>query len=294
MAEPQAGRSLLLASLALCVPLFFEAQALAADTNAILSSPVPTRAEDSLVLPDIPNLEPRPRAIVLQIPDGDTLRLTDRRVIRLACVDAPDLALSQPTHFANQELREENFRVEGENRKAAGDADKKALRRKDARRHVNQYFALEARDALRKLALKRHVTLRAKIRKKDPQGRLVADVVLENGTSLAAFLVENGFAYVVHDPDFPKGYLEALYALQHRAMQARRGFWGKILEIEAARLPWTGNTETRLFYSGNDVRSQQIKPRLRMYFGTLLDAFSSGYAPANSRDFWPPTGKNAG
>ncbi|MBU3832131.1 MAG: hypothetical protein H9993_05390, partial [Candidatus Desulfovibrio faecigallinarum] len=96
---------------------------------------------------------------------------------------------------------------------------------------------------------------------------------------------------VVHDPHFPQGYLDALYALQQKAMQARRGFWGRILELEAARLPWTGNTETRLFYSGNDVRSQQIKPRLRMYFGTLLDAFSSGYAPARSRDFWPAADK---
>lgn len=283
------GPKVLLRALVLCATLGSTPMAMAAETEGdmVLSAPVPAREETRLVLPDIPELEPRPRAIVLQIPDGDTLRLTDRRVIRLACIDAPDLALSQPTLFTNQELREENFHVEkDEETQAKG--TKKGQR---SRRHVEQYFAVEARDALRKLALKRHVTLRAEASRKDPQGRLLADVVLEDGTSLAAFLVENGFAYVVHDPHFPQGYLDALYALQQKAMQARRGFWGRILELEAARLPWTGNTETRLFYSGNDVRSQQIKPRLRMYFGTLLDAFSSGYAPARSRDFWPAADK---
>ena len=198
-----------------------------------------------------------------------------------------ELVFAEKMALLGKELREENFHVEkDEETQAKG--TKKGQR---SRRHVEQYFAVEARDALRKLALKRHVTLRAEASRKDPQGRLLADVVLEDGTSLAAFLVENGFAYVVHDPHFPQGYLDALYALQQKAMQARRGFWGRILELEAARLPWTGNTETRLFYSGNDVRSQQIKPRLRMYFGTLLDAFSSGYAPARSRDFWPAADK---
>ncbi len=279
--------AIVLCAMVLAAPVAAPVPAAPAEAaDVVLSAPVPAREEPRPVLPDVPLLPHKPRAIVVQVPDGDTLRLTDRRIIRLACLDTPDLAFSRPTTFTHQELREENFRADDtvvkEEAKEARQARQKP---------VNQYFALEARDALRRLAAKKHVLLRAATSRKDPQGRLIADVLVEDGTSggtsLAAFLVEHGFAYVVHDPMFSRAYHEALYALQLKAIQARRGFWGVILELDAARLPWVGNTETRLFYSGNDVRSQQIKPRLRMYFGTLLDAFSSGYAPANSRDFWP-------
>lgn len=266
-----------LPALVLCASLALAAPVQAEDM--VLSAPAPTSEEELPALPDLPLLAHRPKAIVVQVPEGDSLRLTDRRIIRLACIDTPDLALSRPTFFPHQELREENFHV-----------DEAAVEENSAERklpRVNQYFAVEARDALRRLAAKKHVILRAETPRKDPMGRLVADVVLEDGTSLAAFLVEHGFAYVVHDPAFPRAYHEALFALQLKAIQARRGFWGRILDLDAAHLPWVGNTETRLFYSGKDIRSQQIKPRLRMYFGTLLDAFSSGYAPVNARDFWP-------
>ena len=85
----------------------------------------------------------------------------------------------------------------------------------------------------------------------------MCDVLLEDGTSLSAFMVEHGFAYVVRDADFPREYVQMLLKLQARAMANRRGFWGVILSLEAAKHPWIGNTQTHLFYSSQDVRGQQ-------------------------------------
>ena len=252
---------------------------------APLSRPVGTPPEEELVLREIPLLPARPKARIVLVLDGDTLRLGDRRTIRLACIDAPELALSSPTTFVNQELREENFRAEEAAPADQAGQAKKARQARPLRKEL--YFAREAQQALRKLALKKKATLRCATSKKDPQGRLVCDVLLEDGTSLSAFMVEHGFAYVVRDADFPGEYVQMLLRLQVRAMANRRGFWGVILSLEAAKHPWIGNTQTHLFYSSQDVRGQQIKPRLRQYFGTLLDAFSSGFAPARSLDFWP-------
>ena len=71
------GPKVLLRALVLCATLGLAPLTMAAETEGdmVLSAPVPAREEARLVLPDIPELEPRPRAIVLQIPDGDTLRL---------------------------------------------------------------------------------------------------------------------------------------------------------------------------------------------------------------------------
>ena len=99
----------------------------------------------------------------------------------------------------------------------------------------------------------------------------------------------NGLAYVVFDRDFPPEYQEVLLKLQRRAMRARRGFWDRILGMEAAKRTYTGDRETKLFYAASDVRGLKVKPRMRVYFGNLLDAFNAGFAPARSTDFWPPS-----
>lgn len=247
---------------------------------------VPAAVEDApVVIPELPALAVRPRARVVLVPDGDTLRLADRRSVRLACVDAPDLAVSAPTVFRHQELRGSNFRLDGE--EASDNRREKATNGRRVRHGAEQFGAKEARQALRGLVLGHEATLRAVTNKKDPQGRLVADVILDDGTCLSAWLVENGLAYVVADADFPEAYTDALFALQARALRDRRGFWDVVLSHEAARRPWTGNMETRLFYAASDERAQRIKPRLRRYFGTLQDAFLQGFAPADSRGFWP-------
>ena len=240
---------------------------------------VPAAEEDGIPHEKLlPLLEKQPEGRVVMVLDGDTLRLADRRTIRLACIDAPDRSFSSPMYHANQGLREDNFQpargsVRTEQRSFRG---------------MEYKYAYEAYKELKKKALKQSVLLAAPKREKDPQGRLIADVILRDGTSLNSYLVANGLAYVVINPSYPKEYTDALVALQNKAIAEKCGFWDMLFSLEAARQPYTGNKATSLFYSGNDIRSQQIKPRLRVYFGTLMDAFMAGFAPASASDFWPP------
>ncbi len=240
----------------------------------------PAAGEEDSVLHNttLPLLDRQPEGRVVMVLDGDTLRLADRRTIRLACIDAPDRSFSSPMYHANQGLREDNFQPA----RGSVHIEKKAFR------GMEYKYAYDAYKELKKKALKQPVRLAAPKREKDPQGRLIADVILRDGTSLSSYLVANGLAYVVINPSYPREYTDALVALQNKAIAEKRGFWDMLFSLEAARQPYTGNKATFLFYSGSDIRSQQIKPRLRVYFGTLMDAFMAGFAPASARDFWPP------
>lgn len=249
--------------------------------------PAPVRDIPDLTLPELPPLPEQPAGRIMFILDGDSVRLADRRTIRLACIDAPDLALSSPYNPRFGELKRDNFYVvpgtvhEDPEQAEASHSTRQRPQAKE------QMYAAEAKQKLVPLVLKERVTLRAPYSRKDTHGRLVADVVLDDGTSLSAFMVSMGLAFVVRDPDYPEDYVTSLLSLQRAAIAGHRGFWNILFALEASREPWIGNSETFLFYSSRDVRGQQIKPRLRVYFGTLLDAFLAGFAPARSRDFWP-------
>ncbi len=229
-----------------------------------------------------PVLPGRAKGTVSRALDGDTLALADGRTVRLACVDAPDLVSSYSRDVIEKnrkDFREINFRTDA---KAGGEAKEKTSR-------LGQYYSVRSRKALAEAAAHRQVVLHAGTLKRDRQKRIVADAALEHGRSLSAHLVMNGLAYVVYDRDFPAEYQEVLLKLQRRAMRARRGFWDRILGMEAAKRTYTGDRDTRLFYAASDVRGLKVKPRMRVYFGNLLDAFNAGFAPARSTDFWPPS-----
>ncbi len=223
-------------------------------------------------------LRHQPKGRVILVPDGDTLRLADRRQVQLACVNAPDFAISLPKQRETQELLRENFHPQTQN---------VPMTTASATHAGEQKYAAEAHDVLKTVSSRQLVTLMVPSNRRDTQGMLICDAILENGVSLSGYMVARGLAYVVRDSDYPEEYLAGLMQLQIEAMHERRGFWDMVLSLEAASQPWIGDSETGLFYSSTDMRGQQIKPRLRVYFGTLLDAFSSGFAPASSRAFWP-------
>ena len=47
------------------------------------------------------------------------------------------------------------------------------------------------------------------------------------------------------------------------------------------------NKESRRFFPAASPDAQRIKPRNRVHFGTLMDAFLAGYAPARQTNPWP-------
>lgn len=192
---------------------------------------------------------PQPAGVVARCFDGDTLKLADRRIVRLAGIDAPEVA-----------------------------HDKEKA----------QYYARQSREELARLAKGRKVRLfAAGINSRDRHGRIVADVRLEDGQSLSELMLERGAAFYYPHQDQSPQLQERLRALQEQAISERRGLWAHLLSLPLARENYTGNRTSLRFFPAACPEAEHIKPRNRVYFGTLMDAFLAGYAPARVCPFWP-------
>lgn len=195
------------------------------------------------------DLSPHPSSIVAHCFDGDTIKLMDRRVVRLAGIDAPE--------------------VPHKGSKA-------------------QYYSRQARKVLSGLAKGKQVNLVFPgLHPKDNYGRLVCEAFLDNGDSLNAMLVEQGAAFFYPHRDLNPEFQEKLRLLQEDAIRERRGMWDKLLSLPLSREPFIGNNQSLRFFPANCPQAQSIKPRNRVNFGTLMDAFLAGYAPARICKFWP-------
>ncbi|MCR5563212.1 MAG: thermonuclease family protein [Desulfovibrio sp.] len=181
--------------------------------------------------------------------DGDTLKLNDRRIVRLAGIDAPEVA-------------HKNLQA--------------------------QYYSREARLLLIKLAKGRKVSLLpAGSEEKDAYGRIIADVILPDGSSLSDAMVSSGAAFFYPHKNLTPSLQKRLLELQRQAMREKRGMWQHILSSPIAKQNYIGNRTSLRFFPEDCPEAQRIKPRKQMHFGTLLDAFHAGYAPARICPFWP-------
>lgn len=181
--------------------------------------------------------------------DGDTVKLRDRRIVRLAGIDAPETA------------------------------------HKDS---PAQYYSRQARQLIEELARGKTVQLEfpgENIR--DRHNRLIANVILPDGQSLNELMVANGAAFFYPHPDLDAEFMEKLRELQAEAIQDRRGFWEKLLSLPLADDHYVGNKNSLRFFPANCPPAINMKPRNRENFGALIDAFLAGYAPARICIFWP-------
>jgi endonuclease YncB( thermonuclease family) len=192
----------------------------------------------------------RDEGIVAHCFDGDTVKLTDRRVIRLAGIDAP-------------ELPHEGMKA--------------------------QYYAREARQELIRLAQGKKVRLVADGQNglKDSHGRIIADLHLENGHSLSALMVRCGAALFYPHKDQNTDFQKHLLELQQKSIADRAGLWTRLFSLPLALNNYVGNRASSRFFPADCPEVQLVKPRNRVYFGTLMDAFLAGYAPARACLFWP-------
>lgn len=192
----------------------------------------------------------QPDGTVAHCFDGDTLKLRDRRVVRLAGIDAPELGRGQTQP---------------------------------------QYYAREAKAELERLATGRQVALLAAgVNDHDRHGRLVAELRLADGRSLNELMVASGAAFFYPHRDLGPEFQERLRDLQAQAIHERRGLWAHLLSLPLARETYVGNRASLRFFPVNCPEARHIKPRNRIHFGTLMDAFLAGYAPARICLFWPP------
>ncbi|MDE7242244.1 thermonuclease family protein [Desulfovibrio sp.] len=191
----------------------------------------------------------QPDGMVAHCFDGDTFKLRDRRVVRLAGIDSPELGRGET---------------------------------------IPQYYAREAKAELERLTRGQQVSLySAGVSDRDRHGRLVADVRLADGRSLNDLMVASGAAFFYPHRDLGPEFQERLRDLQAEAIRERRGLWAHLLELPLAQETYVGNRGSLRFFPVNCPEARHIKPRNRVHFGTLMDAFLAGYAPARVCLFWP-------
>ncbi len=205
----------------------------------------PARAADA-VLPGAPE------GTVAACFDGDTFKLSDRRIVRLAGIDTPEL---------------------------------------NKRDRKPQYYAREAAAVLAAMARGQKVQLHAAgAEARDRYGRLIAEVILPGGESLNEAMISQGAAFFYYHEGLDPDLVRRLQALQSKAVSERRGMWDHILSLPQAQETYVGNKNSRRFFPSDSPESQKIKPRNRVFFGNLMDAFMAGYAPARGKrgsSLWP-------
>lgn len=185
--------------------------------------------------------------------DGDTFKLKDRRVARLAGIDAPEVA----------------------------HGEKKA-----------QYFSQDAKQALIELVKGKQVELEYPgVKDRDRYGRLIVEVKLPNGVSVNEAMVERGAAFFYPHEDLGPEFQERLRDAQAEAIKERRGMWAKLLDMPVANQHYVGNKNSLRFFPVNCPAAHNLKPRNRVNFDNLMDAFLAGYAPARICPFWPDAGQ---
>ncbi len=192
---------------------------------------------------------PNPTGCVAFCFDGDTVKLTDRRIVRLAGIDTPEIQHAQ---------------------------------------NSAQFYSREARSILEAITKGKKVSLRsAGNQVKDNYGRFLAELSLEDGTSVSELMIAKGAAFYYPHADLSPALKERLLALQKQAITERAGMWNDLLAQPLARQQYIGNKASLRFFPVDCPEARRVKPRNKVVFGTLMDAFSAGFAPARICPFWP-------
>ncbi|MDE5833177.1 MAG: thermonuclease family protein [Desulfovibrio sp.] len=188
--------------------------------------------------------------VVVKCFDGDTFQMMDRRIIRLAGIDAPETPRG-----TNQA----------------------------------QYHARRSRKILEDLLRGQKITLSIPgTKRRDNWGRYLAEAKrAPNEPSINEQLVALGAAFFYPHEDLGPDFQERLSRLQTEAINERRGLWAYLLSHPVAEKRYVGNRDTLRFFPEDCAAASQIKPRNRVNFGNLMDAFLAGYAPSRVCPFWP-------
>uniref|UniRef100_I2Q0M2 Micrococcal nuclease-like nuclease n=1 Tax=Desulfovibrio sp. U5L TaxID=596152 RepID=I2Q0M2_9BACT len=188
------------------------------------------------------------RVTVVRVLDGDTCVLADGRRLRLAGIDAPEMA-----HSGNPA----------------------------------QYYAVEATSLLARLTLGQPLGLALVGEGADRYGRTLGALIRPDGTSVAERMLGEGAAYIFWYRDLPRSLVERYLAIQRRAMAAGAGFWPRILALPAPAGAYVGNTASHRFHAPGCPDAGRIGPRNRVLLPTLGEAFGRGYTPARDCTPWP-------
>lgn len=134
------------------------------------------------------------KVLVKWVYDGDTIKLSDNRKVRIMGIDTPEVAYQR------------------------GKAKKK--------RSKAEPFSGEATEALRELLAKHRYQIRIKLdkQKKDKYGRLLAHVFTPDGTNLSEWLLRQGLATLLVIPPNTL-YLDCYRAAEALAQKKKLKIW---------------------------------------------------------------------
>ena len=136
---------------------------------------------------------------VERVVDGDTLKLSDGRKVRLIGVDTPEL------HYSEKLLRDAR----------KSNKDIKTI----------QAMGKRASDFTKSLCNGKKVRLQTDVEKYDKYGRVLAYVYLEDGTFVNAKILEEGYGRVMTIPP-NVSRAEYFLKLQQEARVKAKGLWG--------------------------------------------------------------------
>ncbi|MEW6744447.1 MAG: thermonuclease family protein [Planctomycetota bacterium] len=143
----------------------------------------------------------------------------------------------------------------------------------------------EAERTLRDLVLGKRVTLSYDADDwHDQYDRLLAYIRTPEGGSVNERLLETGWAWIYRVSTRSKPFT-SLLTLQRQAIEARRGVWRDLPEIEEFLV---GNRSSRVVHRTDCVMALRMSPRNREPFSRLREAFWEGYSPCRECLVWPP------
>jgi endonuclease YncB( thermonuclease family) len=189
------------------------------------------------LIPDAKNLY-----LVKWVDDGDTIKLTDGRRIRLLGINSPEIAHK--------------------------DSDGKLIKAEP--------FGSQAKNRATILTHGKKVYLELDKEKYDRYGRVLAYVFLPDGTFINKKLIEEGLAYCLPDKTNNR-YEQELLKAQQNAMRSGIGLWHNLKK--ASKQQYIGNTVSKRFHSLECPFGKKIALKNRKVFTHKWDAFYEGFAP---------------
>lgn len=135
---------------------------------------------------------------VSRVVDGDTLKLSDGRRVRLIGVDTPEL------HYSEKLLRD--------------------ARRTNRDIKTIQAMGKRAVQFTKQLCENKRIRLEFDVTKVDKYKRMLAYAYLDDGTFVNAEILKEGYAQVMTIPPNVK-YADYFLKMQRQARDARRGLW---------------------------------------------------------------------
>ena len=190
---------------------------------------------------------------IIKVSDGDTVKTEDGQTIRLLGLDAPELAKTKNNTTSEP----------------------------------GGYYSQEAKKLLEQLVLGKVVYLAPEKPIYDNYQRRVAELITDNSESVNEQMLERGAALLYQFSNLSNEQNFRFLEAQRKAIDAKRGFWQKILKQKQSSMPAIANKRSKRFFPESCDEAKKVAENNKIYFKTALEALKDGYSPSRECNFWP-------